>query len=100
MKEQHGLAVDVRVTGDVPVPGEDLRLLLFQVVRELLFNVVKHDGEEHRFLQRNLCSSPSVFTSSFRVEGRLASSTIRRFVAAYVRASRPQRAEPTMRLPK
>jgi signal transduction histidine kinase len=30
--------------GDERVTGEDLRILLFQVVRELLFNVVKHAG--------------------------------------------------------
>jgi signal transduction histidine kinase len=26
----------------MPLPSEDLRVLLFQIVRELLFNVVKH----------------------------------------------------------
>ena len=43
MKDQHGLAV--KVTGDVAqvVPGS-LNTLLFQAVRELLFNVVKHAG--------------------------------------------------------
>lgn len=44
MKQQHGLKVNVQRTGDVPIPGEDLRVLLFQIVRELLFNVVKHAG--------------------------------------------------------
>jgi PAS domain S-box-containing protein len=44
MEQQHGLRVHVQATDDVPVPGEDLRVLLFQIVRELLFNVVKHAG--------------------------------------------------------
>jgi signal transduction histidine kinase len=41
-QELHGLEVDVEVHGDVVVPEEDLRVLLYQVLRELLFNVVKH----------------------------------------------------------
>jgi PAS domain S-box-containing protein len=44
MEQQHGLTVYVQATDDVPVPDEDLRVLLFQIVRELLFNVVKHAG--------------------------------------------------------
>lgn len=44
MEQQYGLTVHVQATDDVPVPGEDLRVLLFQIVRELLFNVVKHAG--------------------------------------------------------
>ena len=43
MKEKHGLTV--RIVGDesLSVPGP-LNILLFQAVRELLFNVVKHAG--------------------------------------------------------
>lgn len=44
MKEQHGLVVDVRAGENVPTPQNDLRVLLFQIVRELLFNIVKHAG--------------------------------------------------------
>ena len=44
MQEQHGLTVHVAATKDVPVPNDDLRVLLFHLLRELLFNVVKHAG--------------------------------------------------------
>jgi signal transduction histidine kinase len=54
MKRMHGLAVEIEVEDDeaegVQTEGkermtdEDLRVLLFQVIRELLFNVVKHAG--------------------------------------------------------
>jgi signal transduction histidine kinase len=42
-RARYGLEVSVEV-GPVPVPEADLRILLFQLVRELLFNVVKHAG--------------------------------------------------------
>jgi CheY-like chemotaxis protein len=42
VEESYGLSVEVDVVPDVDVPGEDLRVLLFEAVRELLFNVVKH----------------------------------------------------------
>lgn len=41
MREMHGLHVDVGADA-VPVLTDDLRVFLFQIVRELLFNVVKH----------------------------------------------------------
>jgi two-component system, chemotaxis family, CheB/CheR fusion protein len=44
MQQQHGLAVEVRTEEAISVPREDLRMLLLQTVRELLFNVVKHAG--------------------------------------------------------
>jgi signal transduction histidine kinase len=44
MRQQHGLDVQVQAHEPLPVPSDDLRVLLFQVVRELLFNVVKHAG--------------------------------------------------------
>jgi two-component system CheB/CheR fusion protein len=44
MQELHKLNVDLQI-GDIPaLPSEDMSLLLFQIVRELLFNVVKHAG--------------------------------------------------------
>ncbi|MDX1548223.1 MAG: chemotaxis protein CheB, partial [Rhodothermales bacterium] len=42
MAEQHGLDVTVQAAQPFYLPDEDMRVLLFQVVRELLFNVVKH----------------------------------------------------------
>jgi two-component system CheB/CheR fusion protein len=41
MKEQHGLEVALKAKKNVPAP-KALRVLLFQTVRELLFNVIKH----------------------------------------------------------
>jgi two-component system, chemotaxis family, CheB/CheR fusion protein len=42
MQSQFGLTVTVEAKNDLPTPGDDLRVLLFQIVRELLFNIVKH----------------------------------------------------------
>lgn len=44
MKEQFGLTVKVTLTTPWRMLDEGLRIVLFQVVRELLFNVVKHAG--------------------------------------------------------
>lgn len=44
MKELHGLEVDIEAKHAARVPDEDMEIFLFQVVRELLFNVVKHAG--------------------------------------------------------
>jgi PAS domain S-box-containing protein len=42
--ENHGLSVTVEARGKVPRLSKALRLFLFQAVRELLLNVVKHSG--------------------------------------------------------
>lgn len=42
MAAVNGLQVELHVEQPCPVPNEDMRVLLFQIVRELLFNVVKH----------------------------------------------------------
>jgi signal transduction histidine kinase len=44
MDQVHGLRVAIHVDGEIPTIAEDMRVLLFQLVRELLFNVVKHAG--------------------------------------------------------
>jgi PAS domain S-box-containing protein len=44
MKERHELRVDLTADEALRVPDDSIRALLFQVVRELLFNVVKHAG--------------------------------------------------------
>lgn len=44
LKQQHGLSVEVVREEQVPISDDDLRVLLFQTVRELLFNVIKHAG--------------------------------------------------------
>ena len=42
MQDMHGLTVDLHAEHAFRMPHEDMRVLLFQLVRELLFNVVKH----------------------------------------------------------
>lgn len=44
--DQYGLTVDVDAPGDVRFSHDALRDLLFSLVRECLFNVVKHAGAE------------------------------------------------------
>jgi PAS domain S-box-containing protein len=39
---KHGLKVDLVMQKDIPSPAEDVKILLFESVRELLFNIVKH----------------------------------------------------------
>ncbi len=42
--QRYNLEVDVQTDGDVPNVEDHLRVLLFNTLRELLFNVVKHSG--------------------------------------------------------
>jgi len=42
MKKQHGLTVRLVNPENLPPLSEDIKLLLFESIRELLFNVVKH----------------------------------------------------------
>ncbi len=44
MQEQHGLRIHLQAADVLPVLSADLRVLLFRIVREVLFNVVKHAG--------------------------------------------------------
>jgi two-component system, chemotaxis family, CheB/CheR fusion protein len=44
MDKRYGLQVALQVDDALPVPQIELRVLLFQIVRELLFNIVKHAG--------------------------------------------------------
>ncbi len=44
MAERHSLEVVLDIRADYQGPSDDVRVLLFQLVRELLFNVVKHAG--------------------------------------------------------
>jgi two-component system, chemotaxis family, CheB/CheR fusion protein len=46
MGEVHELDVDVVARDELRIANEDMRVLLFQAVRELLFNVVKHAGAD------------------------------------------------------
>lgn len=42
MRDKHGLQVDLELEGRPVAQREDVRVFLFQAVRELLFNAVKH----------------------------------------------------------
>lgn len=44
MKEQYGLQIEVDAAENLSQLDDHMRVLLFQAVRELLFNVVKHAG--------------------------------------------------------
>ncbi len=44
MQEKHGLSVALNIDESLPPQSQDIKILLFQGVRELLFNVVKHAG--------------------------------------------------------
>jgi PAS domain S-box-containing protein len=44
VEEVHGLSVGVEAESDLDLAGEEQRILAVQLVRELLFNVVKHAG--------------------------------------------------------
>jgi PAS domain S-box-containing protein len=47
MREFHGLNVSVQAAAPGRTSDTAVRVLLFQIVRELLFNVVKHAGTDH-----------------------------------------------------
>jgi PAS domain S-box-containing protein len=42
MAEKHGLIVELTREGELPPLAEDVKILLFEATRELLFNAVKH----------------------------------------------------------
>lgn len=50
MQELYGLHVTYDVVGQPQPVGKELRVLLYQIVRELLFNVVKHAGVQEAIL--------------------------------------------------
>ena len=50
MHQRFGLTVEVRAAGSAPAASEEMLSLLFQTVRELLFNVVKHARTDQAFV--------------------------------------------------
>lgn len=42
MRQRYGLPIEIQADGPFTIPNEELQVLLFNCVRELLFNVVKH----------------------------------------------------------
>jgi signal transduction histidine kinase/CheY-like chemotaxis protein len=51
MREKHGFCVQVEADPELEPATEDLRVFLFDAVRELLFNVVKHGGTSEAVLR-------------------------------------------------
>lgn len=51
MQELYGLEVEMKSDQAYSVPDEDMRILLFQIMRELLFNVVKHAGTDRALVE-------------------------------------------------
>lgn len=51
MKESYGLHIEVRTRDAFAIPDEDVQVLLFNCVRELLFNIVKHAGTDRASVQ-------------------------------------------------
>lgn len=77
MEELHGLRVELRAEDEFVVSEEDMRVLLFQIVRELLFNVVKHAGVDLALVEMvredaMLCISVKDRGVGFDVEAFLA----------------------------
>lgn len=51
MKGLYSLSVVLKAHHGFRMPDPDMRVLLFQIVRELLFNVVKHAGADHAIVE-------------------------------------------------
>jgi|GEM_PF-1711633 len=47
MSEKHGLIVEIQADSEIEPDKEGMCIFLFQAVRELLFNVVKHSGTKN-----------------------------------------------------
>jgi signal transduction histidine kinase len=50
VQERYGLAVAIGIEGNCHVTDQHLRTMIFQIVRELLFNVVKHAGVDEAWI--------------------------------------------------
>lgn len=59
-EQKHGLTVTVEADSGAEPAAEDMRVLLFQAVRELLFNVVKHAGVKEARVQLTRASHRQV----------------------------------------
>lgn len=51
IKKRHGLNVDMAIEDTLEVTDVSLRVFLFEAVRELLFNVVKHAGVDQAWVE-------------------------------------------------
>jgi signal transduction histidine kinase len=47
MSSLHGISIETEKTGDVSDLEQDLKIMLYQMTKELLVNIVKHSGASH-----------------------------------------------------
>lgn len=47
MSSKHGMAIETAISGDFPDLEHDVNVMLYQMTRELLVNIVKHSGGRH-----------------------------------------------------
>lgn len=88
MNEQYGLLVQVQAGGDVDGLDDQMRVILFQAVREVLFNVVKHAETREATVQ---------LTSSYGIGRIVVSDTGKGFPAADI-LKNPQAAHGLLRV--
>lgn len=70
MWRHYDLEVELRLDRNVTIPREDVRILLFQSTRELLFNVAKHAGRKTARVETGIHEESNLFvTVSDRGEG-------------------------------
>jgi PAS domain S-box-containing protein len=61
----HNLKVELKLSDKIKIHNEDIRLFLYQSLRELLFNVVKHSGTDSAqvSLTKDLCGNLQIKVS-------------------------------------
>jgi two-component system, NarL family, sensor histidine kinase UhpB len=47
MSSEHGIIIETMKTGDIPDLEQDVKIMLYQMTRELLVNIAKHSGGRH-----------------------------------------------------
>jgi two-component system, chemotaxis family, CheB/CheR fusion protein len=67
MKDLHSLRVVIDTQGACPVADRNLRIVIFQIIRELLFNVVKHAQVDQASI--TLCQEDGQLTATVSDEG-------------------------------
>jgi two-component system, chemotaxis family, CheB/CheR fusion protein len=67
MRQHYQLDVSVTAEDPLPVSSRDRHVLLFQMVRELLFNIVKHAGVTEATVRLSVAHDPEL-GESYRIE--------------------------------
>ncbi|MFO7963710.1 MAG: PAS domain S-box protein [Desulfobacterales bacterium] len=60
MHENYGLEVDLHIESGLDPKREDMAVLIFQSIRELLFNVIKHSGVKSAHLDMACCEENKI----------------------------------------